>query len=96
MAGVRDVSAGRAINLSVARILLSGRRFRNGDWLSETCSAVFSVSSKTGSPVELLNSAITRVSFSVNRREALSFATYVATRPSTTTITAAIAIHNRR
>ncbi len=60
-------SAGRVINFNVAATLFSESTFRNGDWFRETLSAVFSVSSKTGSPVSLLKSARTMVSFSVRR-----------------------------
>src|SRR5271156_3968269 len=57
--------AGRDINFKVAAILFSGSTFRNGDWLRETLSAVFSVSSNTASPVLLAKSARTMVALSV-------------------------------
>src|SRR5579872_149854 len=40
---------------------------RNGDWARLTLSACFSVSSKTGSPVEFVKSARTTLSRSVSR-----------------------------
>jgi hypothetical protein len=54
--GVSFVLAGRDINFKVAATLFSGSTFRNGDWLRATLSAVFSVSSKTASPVLLAKS----------------------------------------
>jgi len=63
--GVSLVSGGRVISFNVAATLSSASTFRKGDWFKETLSAVLSVSSKTGSPVLLLKSAIITVSLSV-------------------------------
>src|SRR5208283_5769407 len=51
--GVSRVLAGRVISLRVSTTLSSERRFRKGDCRRETVRAVFSVSSKTASPVLL-------------------------------------------
>src|ERR1035438_2331985 len=66
-AGVSFVLAGRVISCKVFATSPSESTFKKGDCRKETLSAVFSVSSNTGSPVLLAKSARTMESFSVKR-----------------------------
>ena len=61
-------SAGRPINWSALRIVLSGTRFKYGDCSNCTASACLRVPSKTGSPVVFTKSAKRMESFSVRFR----------------------------
>ncbi len=67
----------RPISLNVSPTLRSERMLRKGDCSRSTARACLRVPSKTGSPVELMKSARTTVSFSVS---GAAFVTGVAER----------------
>src|SRR5271154_448389 len=84
--GVRGVSGGSFMSLSVALTCWSERTLRKGDWRSATERACLSVSSKTGSPVALVKSVRTTVSrlvsFGVERKRKYAAPATMAIRRS--------------